>query len=298
MELFWPNWITMLAMKRIASYLATLMSVFLVVSCGVSDERVSADARPEVSAPIQQPLTEYPEVPEVSFDHNPSVFGKFEREVVTEYRLQEPDNKPDFVAPKHVKFEFAPGQDGRNAFIEVYPVEGFPQVYTLNKDSVKWIKDEIEAIKIILKNKDHRLDGDIPHLPFEDAGQHTVARVRHVPFRNGNGILFVMSWSHGIEFVNNNRLLYRYEGITDDGKYYVTAEMPIRVGFLPEDEGTERVDGYTWSELVKDTSTNSERLKKYYSDITDRLERLRNDEYHPALSYFEALVRSIKVGKS
>ena len=74
MELFWPIWITMLAMKRIASYLATLMSVFLVVSCGVSDERVSADARPEVSAPIQQPLTEYPEVPEVSFDQVPSSY--------------------------------------------------------------------------------------------------------------------------------------------------------------------------------------------------------------------------------
>ena len=285
-------------MKRLVGFLTLVMFVLFGASCAVSDEQVSADSRSNAPGTSGTTLASYPEVPEVSFDHNPSVFGGFEREVVAEYRLQEPDHKPDGVAPRHVKIETASGRDGRNTVVEVYPLEGFLPMYAANGELAEWVNEKIESLKVVMENKDHRLRGEIPHLPYADVSQDTIAQVRHVPFKNGKGVLFVMSWSHGIEFVNNDRLFYRYEGLTDDGKFYVTAEMPIRVAFLPEDEGANKVDGYTWEELVTDTGTNSERPVKYLADVTERLERLRDKDFTPALHQFEALVRSIKVGEN
>jgi hypothetical protein len=231
----------------------------------------------------------------VSFTYDPRVFGNVKHEVVPEYRLEEPDHKPDGVAPEHVRFEFEFGREFSKAQIEVYPLDQFPIVYSVNPDSVEYTKKDVAALQKVIKNPAYRLDGGIPRLPFEDVGISFYARVREFDFQEGDGVIFVTHWTQGADLVSNINLLYRFEGITADGKYYVTAETPVSVAFLP-DTWPEEFEGYTYDNLWGPNSNkHAGKFEKYRKSITDRLERLGPNEFGPALEKFESIITSLKI---
>src|SRR6187551_1709308 len=73
----------------------------------------------------------------VSFTYDPRVFGDVKKDVVPEVRLKGPDDKPDEVAPQHIRFKFEFGRDEYNkARIAVFPLKGFEDVYTISPESV------------------------------------------------------------------------------------------------------------------------------------------------------------------
>jgi hypothetical protein len=232
----------------------------------------------------------------VSFRYDPRVFGTVTKELVPEHKLEEPDHKPDYVAPEHVLFEFEFGREYSKAQIAVYPLSEFPNAYSVSPDMVAYIKKDIERLRRVLKDPSYRLNGDIPHLPYADVSRFFSVRVRDLDFQNGDGIIFVTHWSHGADLVSNRNLLYRFEGITSDGRYYVTAETPVSVAFLPDDP-TDEFEGYAYKNLFEGLNSKEAmaRIKKYRESITTRLEKLNSNDFGPALEKFEAIISSLRV---
>jgi hypothetical protein len=230
----------------------------------------------------------------VSFTYDPRVFGDVKKEVVPEVRLKEPDEIPDYVAPRHVRFEFELGHESGNARIEVYPLDEFPGVCSVSRELAEGMKEEIEGLRKVLKDPSYRRDGQIPHLPFRQASDTFYVNVRKFDFQNGNGILFITHWMHGVELVSNRSLIYRFEGITADGKYYVTAETPISVDFLP-DTSPEEFEGYTYKNALDRWTTGVAKHEKYVKSITTRLEKLSSKDYSPNLEKFEAIISSVRI---
>jgi hypothetical protein len=97
--------------------------------------------------------------------------------------------------------------------------------------------------------------------------------------------------------ISNDHLQYVFQGLTTDGKYYVVAEMPVSVPFLPDDS-PEEFEGYRRLYLLEDYSTPDTikaRYKDYVRSITTRLEKLPADKFRPALRHFEEMIASIRV---
>ena len=236
----------------------------------------------------------------VSFRYDPNVFGDVKNEIVPECRLEKPDSRPDYVAPAHVRFTFDLGSEHNKAELSVYPLAEFPTVYAVNSEMVDSIRDQIKILKLVLKNQSYRdADGDIPHLPYRDASDTFFVKVRRLDFSGGKGIVSVTHWTHGVDLVSNRNLLYRFEGITDDGKYYVTAETPVSVTFLPNGS-VEEFEGFTWQMIIEAGQGNPSSKKRYdayIESITNRLEKLGPNDFQPHLEKFESIIKSLKVTK-
>lgn len=235
----------------------------------------------------------------VSFNYDPRVFGDVTKEVVPEHKLEDPTYKPDGVAPECIQFEFEVGREYSKARIAIYPLDGFDDVYAINPNMVKMITGDITGLRRVLKDPSFRLGRAIPHLEYRDASDDFYVKVRDFDFPNGSGIIFVTHWSIENDLISNAHLIYRFEGITTDGKFYVTAEAPVSVAFLPDDSPNE-FEGYTHENLYTANSNSEEttaRIEKYRKSITTRLEKLNSNDFSPALDKFEAIIASLKINK-
>lgn len=146
-----------------------------------------------------------------------------------------------------------------------------------------------------MKDKDYREDGEIPYLPFYDASEMFVARAKNVSFRNGNGVFFLTQFTQDSgNLVNNDELSLMYQGISTDGKYYVLADFPITVSFLPNRDANE-FECYKVPRTDKDFKNGEKKYRQYLAKMTARLENLSPDEFEPSLRYFEEIISTLKI---
>jgi hypothetical protein len=231
----------------------------------------------------------------VSFSYNPQIFGEVKMEEVVERPLNNEDDKPDYVEPQHRLFTFDLSTGHREMYLAVYPVEDFPRMYSVNKESVEYMKAEINNLKKVLKDKDFRTENEIPFLRFYDATQTFQQKVKHFPFQGGKGILFLTFWQTQLELPSNRQLRYIYQGLTADEKYYVSAEIPVSVSFLQKDSA-EEYEGY---KIPWGKEFNAETVMKSVAEVNKkvakRLENLPQDKFSPNLKYFEEIISSLKI---
>lgn len=69
----------------------------------------------------------------------------------------------------------------------------------------------------------------------ENVGSDFVAQIHAVNFKNGRGVRYLTQVFMNFQPVNNKELFYYYQGITDDGQFYVQAILPINAPFLAAD---------------------------------------------------------------
>lgn len=281
------------ALKIVAIFLS-----FVIQGCNSTySENAVAKVAVQIPTPQTAIVTEKKvEFKSVSFTYNPQIFGEVKTEEVPDYRLQEETDKPDGVEPQHRLFTFDLSTPYSPMEIAVYPINDFPRMYTVNKSSVEEMQKEIENFKRVLKDKNFRRDKEIPYLRFIDASQDFQVKVKHFQFSGGKGILFLTFWSTQYEFPSNRQLRYIFEGLTDDGKYYVLAEMPTKVDFL-SDESAEEFEGHKipWGKL-----NDKDEMKKIVAvkqKIADRLEKLPQNEFQPNLNELEKIISTLKIEK-
>jgi hypothetical protein len=66
------------------------------------------------------------------------------------------------------------------------------------------------------------------------AAEDIKIRPQKLDFQNGSGVSYLYYWGVGPGIpVSNDRLVYQFDGMTNDGKYYVNAQLPVNVPFLP-----------------------------------------------------------------
>lgn len=93
----------------------------------------------------------------------------------------------------------------------------------------------IDKLKTIINSPDQHLPENLPFLPTFNAGQVFHSNERPFAFQNGTGIRFLTQYAQAPYPVNNFSLFYTFQGLTNDGKYYVAAILPINAAFLSPD---------------------------------------------------------------
>ena len=96
--------------------------------------------------------------------------------------------------------------------------------------------------------------------------------------------LFVLraTWySQGMMPINNQELLYTYQGLTSDGHYYVAVVLPINLPGLPAD--------------AQDTNNLPSDFAKYVADTADLLDQQPAGTFTPDLVKLDAMIESIEV---
>jgi len=189
------------------------------------------------------------------------------------------------IAPDHLKFTLT-GYQVQDKAIEpqifVYPADEYAK---LNSDAA----DEIQRLKAILAGTPPTKE-TMPHW-LVNASQIFAAKPQIVPFQSGRGLRILTQYDQYPAPVNNRELIYQFQGLTNDGKYYVVAILPVSSSILAEDEKPEAAVPPGGIALPAGGSPD----QAYYDAISQALGAMYEDSFNPSLFQLDALIQSITV---
>jgi hypothetical protein len=171
-------------------------------------------------------------------------------------------------------------------------------MFAISSSLTKTFDEQLEGLQKVIKDKSFRLENQIPFVPFWDGSQTFQTKVKQTSFQNGKGIFFLTQFDIEVSLINNEGLVYVFQGITKDNKNYILAKFPIRISFLPESYYADEFEGYKLPERgFIETDKELKQHERHVSTATKMLENLPPDEFEPNLKYLEEIISSLKVEK-
>jgi len=231
------------------------------------------------------------DAPALSFHYSESAFGTPVVSPVSACPLEDPSDKPDGVSPAHLAVIFGSrGEVPADAFkecnlpnferveIRVFPVEAFVKVY-------KQAGPGFARLRLALDTNAIQAGSEVPFVPFVDAHSAFVEHVSFLRFQNGRGFVFLTQWMIEPDSIGKS-LVYVFQGLTDDGRSYVLATIPLRsrMAFEPFP--------YRKGEPYEDTL---KRHVPYSSKIATQVRKSTDLEFVPDLATAREMFRSIRI---
>ncbi len=188
--------------------------------------------------------------------------------------------------PEFLQFNFlgyVHGKTTNDPRIEVYPAAD----YKAASSGAGTVIDELQALA---KSKSPAANQDLPFLPLQNAKQAVHASIKFVQFQNGTGIRYLVQYNQGpLPPINNGRLFYTFQGLTNDGAYYVSAVLPVSNSLLPDDDNT-----LPTSDFIDRIPTPG-----FYTDYLDTtaqiLDAASPSAFSPDLAALDAVIASLSV---
>jgi hypothetical protein len=219
------------------------------------------------------------------------------------------NDKPDYAIPQHIRLTFVGGNysspskeenDRPSTFypleINIYPVAEYRKTFSLAPDLVAAIDRNLAQIKNIIQRKKMDSFDRIPYLLFHDGSQNFAIHKKWIDFRGGKGFAFLTHTSVDIvSLVANRALTYIYQGLTDDGRYYIFASFPVSAEGLPRDNETKVHDGFSVVENFSGRAQAQRKYRAYLNRVSRRLARLPPDKFSPSLTQVEKIIRSLEI---
>ena len=222
-------------------------------------------------------------------------------ETVPAAPLESADEKPDGVYPEHVAFTLvnlngAPADSFNEPVIRVCPVAEYLKAFSVSPQLVRDARRTLRDLRALLRRKPAALKGNVPALPFADATEVFHARVKYLRFRGGSGLAFLTQSQQDYELLNSQHASYSFRGLTDDGRFYVTADLPVGSQTLAATRDTPSHEGYT---LFHHYGGRVEKRQyaAYVERVRLKLERLRPEQFGPDLRLYDELLSSIEIRK-
>ena len=126
------------------------------------------------------------------------------------------------IAPQHEEMTFT-GYILSDTFhvssINVYPVQDFIAIEPT-------VADRVTELQKIIKEKSDN-PGNVPILPLWNAAQVFLSNPVYLDFQNGSGIRYLTQYGQAIMPINNHDLFYSFQGLTSDGKYWISAILSV-----------------------------------------------------------------------
>ncbi len=173
-----------------------------------------------------------------------------------------------------------PGFPVNNSSIQpqifIYPVQELGQV---NEGAAK----VIASLQTLLQSPQEI--PNMPYLPLGNEQQVMHTQVQYLDFKNGQGLRYLTEFAQAIVPITNSRLIYTYQGLTSDGKYYVAAVLPVNHPSLPADENaTDNIP----LEFSSDYPV-------YLANVINSLNTAAGNSFTPDLTQLDAMMSSIEV---
>jgi hypothetical protein len=165
--------------------------------------------------------------------------------------------------------------------IHVYPVQRFTEL------APDLLNSENSDLQALIAGGPQGKNLPLLNVNVFGAGQIFHAQYRVFAFGSGNGIRYLSEYAQYFDPINNHDLFYTFQGLTEDGKYWVSSILPISNLILPENP--EPLPGGQTPEQF------SNNFPTYLVDITDQLNGQTAGSFNPTLTALDALVSSIQI---
>ncbi len=229
---------------------------------------------------------------EVPFVYNTNDYGKVEIESVPK-AVVEADSTPT-EAPAHSCFHLEdkrplPALDKGPRYF--YPAHSTICIIPLTDPSVAdfaksypYIHEAAAKLRKLLAKRPakFKFQSDLNDLPYNNSSGTVQSKVQYLDFKTGKGVLFLTQYSQDAvpTPLNNEELTCNFQGLTNDGKYYVAARLAITHPSLP------RGIDYTKDPTVDRKGNYLKKDEKLLNSFTD-------DSFRPSLKNLKSLIASI-----
>jgi hypothetical protein len=135
---------------------------------------------------------------------------------------------------------------------------------------------------------------------FNSAPLHS--RQSYISFASGSGVRGIVQYMQDRFFYTNNGLTYEFNGLTQDGRYFVSVHFPLDVPFLMELSGPDPLTNMNPQAITIPGWTNDYQqqapiVEAYNTEALRRLEQMSDQDSLPNITLLDTLVQSIKVNK-
>ncbi len=169
------------------------------------------------------------------------------------------------------------GNEYHSPVVQVYPVEEFRAI---NENAAGRIDD----LQSLIATKTLPSSGSLPFLPVFNAAQMVQIKPVLLDFQNGSGVRFITQFGQAFEPINNKGMIYTFQGLTADGKSYISVIMPLSHPDLAQYDNFLPDDFYDTAE-------------QFLKDQTAKLNGQPDESFMPSLADLDAMLRSLKVEK-
>lgn len=122
-------------------------------------------------------------------------------------------------------------------------------------------------------------DQELPFLPWLNSLQVFCAQPSRVEFSGGAGLRYLTFYGQGQGPTLDHQVFYTFQGLTHDGRFYISAVLPVATGIFP-------------------TEAPASPDPNYLSTLTEQLAQLNGqpeDSFTPSLKALDALVSSLRL---
>ena len=238
----------------------------------------------------------------VTFSYDGALASEVKGETVPAAPLRDPSEKPDGVAPEHVAFKLLGAYaslNERSHFhpeLHVYPVEDYKRAYAAAPSYVAGVEQTVRELKRALARRSVEFKDEAPYLDFIDAHQSFQAHVHYLNFHGGKGLAYLTQYDIEPALVTNRGLTYVFQGLTDDGRYYVSATFPVAARALPAEESEELFRRYGLDEVAcAGCPPGGAPYRSYLTRISRTLGRTPPARFRPSLNTLDAMLRTLSV---
>ncbi len=222
------------------------------------------------------------------------------------------EGKPSDIWPEHLSFTLRGSRRSRaqaenDPQIRVFSVAKFRNAFSVAgteyaksvvypKDQWDWAKDFDEEVRVlhallVKKPKSNELKTFLANARASEAQKFDdFPQMPFLPMWEASQAFFTRP--HDTSQITNDGLDYAFQGITDDGQYYIYAEFSVTALFLPNDNDPEVA---AWNEKNYLLPQKSKTYQDYLHPIVAKLQALPADQFKPNLKLLEQLISSIEV---
>jgi hypothetical protein len=125
---------------------------------------------------------------------------------------------------------------------------------------------------------------ELPFLPPIPEVQTFFSHETALSFNGGQGLRFITHYNESSNPIDNSTIFYTFQGLTDDGIYWVAVTLPISTPILPDDMDFHYTDE-SWFQ----------NYDSYVNDVKEALAAQTPGSFFPTINNLDSLIRSITV---
>ena len=286
-------------MKKFVLLITLLAAVGMLYGCGAAETLTPnpVPALQDIQTP--PPLPTLPDIPtplptsslpmvnvtcnELSFYLDPVLGDGYACETVPENDSSDIPAYYVFIYPTHTELTIQGYPLTKTQFppqIWVYPVSRFSELLP------DILPPRVAELKRLISNGSWS-SGELPFLPVIPQVQTFHIHETVLTFNGGQGVRFITEYSESPTPITNRVIIYTFQGLSDDGRYWVAVTLPISSPILPDDNDTLPA-GYTQESLLLNYDA-------YASEVKDALAAQTPGSFFPAIDSLDSLVKSITI---
>jgi pimeloyl-ACP methyl ester carboxylesterase len=262
-----------------------------------AEATVAATVTPTVEASVPTPVGPAPLPPATALDPkqfalNPAGIARRLTKVIAPAVAFVPDSPP-FLNGLPTRIQYTFDRDKLPDYytplqrqLLILPIEEYRALYNGFPEQQAAFDKVVQDMKDVLATRPVTFTNEIPFLPQIGASQALRAKIGYIDFEGGACVRFITAYKQDVSAFTDQDTFYTCQGLSSDGKYWVSLTAPIASTALPANY--DRVTPEMQKEIEAD-------YEGYLARTVAAIDKLPSRSFRPFLSRLDNVMKSLTI---